>query len=247
MTAGSLTGLNSQTVAVDSSWNNQVGDTMRLWRADGTAVSLQVIAVLATTLAGPSLVVDPHNAVDPNNAGAAMPDRVYVTAASPAARTALLAAARSSGARVVPVSGWSATVSNQEQQQNQVGLELLLGIAIAYSAIGIAGAFLMSAGGRKPELTLLHKTGAVRRQIVWFVTAESLVLTLAGIILSALVAGLMLGCLDLALSNEAGDVPVVLPWALLGEILAGCAAIAVVTTAVPAWLRFRPRRLLRHP
>lgn len=68
-------------------------------------------------------------------------------------------------------------------------MELLLGIAIAYSAIGIASTFLMSAGSRKSELALLHKNGAIRRQIVWFVVAESLVLTLIGIAASAVVSG----------------------------------------------------------
>ena len=93
----------------------------------------------------------------------------------------------------MPVSAWTAAVSDQQAKQNQVGLELLLGIAIAYSAIGIASTFGMSAGGRRSELALLHKTGAIRRQVVWFITAESLVLTLAGITASAVVSGLVLG------------------------------------------------------
>ena len=38
--AGSLTGLDDQTIAVDSSWNEHVGDTMSIWRPDGTPVSL---------------------------------------------------------------------------------------------------------------------------------------------------------------------------------------------------------------
>jgi putative ABC transport system permease protein len=234
--AGSLTGLNDRAIAVDSSWDKHVGDTVSLWQADGTPVSLKVIAVMAASLSGPSLVVDLRNA------GAAMPDRVYVRAEPGTSGTALLAAARSQHARVVPVSGWSAAVSDQEVKQNQVGLELLVGIAIAYSAIGIASTFLMSVGGRGSELALLHKTGAIRRQIVWFITAESLVLTLIAIAASAVVSGFFLGGLYVALTAEAGSVSMTLPWPLIGVILAGCVVIAILTSALPAWLQFRPGR-----
>jgi putative ABC transport system permease protein len=234
--AGSLTGLDDRTIAVGSSWGKHVGDTMSLWQPDGTLLSLKVIAVMASSLSGPSLVVDLHNA------GAAMADRVYVKTDSGASQAALLAAARSQHARVVPVSGWSAAVSDQQAEQNRVGLELLLGIAIAYSAIGIAGTFLMSVGGRRSELALLHKTGAIRRQIVWIVAAESLVLTLTGIAVSAVVSVLVLGGLYVALTGEAGPASIILPWPLIGAILAGCVVIATLTSAGPAWFQLRPRR-----
>jgi len=237
VTAGSLAGLDDQTIAVDSSWNKHVGDTMSLWQPDGTPVSLKIIAVVASSgLSAPSLIVDLHNA------GAALPARVYVKTDSGAAGAALLAAVRSQHARVVPVSSWSAAVSDQQAKQNQVGLELLLGIAIAYSLIGIANTFLMSTGGRRSELTLLHKTGAIRRQIVWIIAAESLVLTLIGIVLSAVVSSLVLGGLYVAVTGEIGSVSIILPWPLVGAILAGCVVIAVLTSTLPAWFQFRPRR-----
>jgi putative ABC transport system permease protein len=213
-----------------------VGDTLSLWEPDGTPVSLKVVGVVAATLSGPSLIVDLHNA------GAAMPDRVYVKADSAASRAAVLAAARSQHARVVPAAAWSAAVSDQQAEQNQVGLELLLGIAIAYSAIGIASTFGMSAGGRRSELALLHKTGAIRRQVVWFIAAESLVLTLIGIAAAAIVAGLVLSGLWAALAGEVGAVSLVLPWPLIGTILAGCVVIALLTSALPAWFQFRAGR-----
>ena len=213
-----------------------MGDTLSLWQSDGTPVSLKVVAVMAATLSGPSLVVDLHNA------GEARPARVYVKTDSGASRAALAAVVRSQHARVVPVSAWTAAVSDQQAEQNQVGLELLLGIAIAYCAIGIASTFGMSAGSRRSELALLHKTGAIRRQVVWFIAAESLVLTLAGIAASVVVSGLVLGGLWAALTGEVGAVSLVLPWPLIGAILAGCMLIAMLTSALPAWFQFRPRR-----
>jgi putative ABC transport system permease protein len=239
VTAGSLTGLNDQTIAVGSSWNKHVGDTMSLWQPDGTPVSLKVIAVVASSsLSGPSLIVDLHNA------GAAMPDQVYVETDSSAADAALLAAVRSQHARVVPISRWSAAVSDQQAEQNQVGLELLLGIAIAYSAIGIANTFLMSTGGRRSELALLHRTGAIRRQIMWTIAAESMTLTLIGIVLSVVVSGLVLGGLYAALTGETGSVSIILPWPVVGALLAGCMVIAILASTLPAWFQLRPKRRL---
>jgi len=234
--AGSLRGLDDRTIAVDSSWHKHVGDTMRLWRADGTPMSLTIVAVVTATLSGPSLIVGQRNA------GAVMPDRAYVTTGSKTATEALLAAVGSQHARAVPVSGWTAAVSDQQAEQNRVGLELLLGIAVAYSAIGMASTFLMSVAGRKSELALLHNSGAIRRQITWFITAESLVLTLIAIALSAAVCCLVLGGLHLAIDGEVGAVPVVIPWPSVAAILAGCVVIAVVTSAVPAWCQLLPRR-----
>jgi putative ABC transport system permease protein len=235
VTAGSLSRLDDQTIAVDSSWDKHVGQTVSLWEPDGTQVSLKVIAVVATSLSGPGLIVDLHNA------GVAMPDRVYVRTDSGASDAALLAAVRAQHARVVPVSGWSVSVSDQQAEQNQIGLELLLGIAIAYSAIGIASTFLMSVAGRRSELALLNKTGAVRRQIVWFIAAESMALTLIGIALSAAISGLTLASLCIAIAGQAGSVPTTLPWPLIGAILAGCVLIAVLTSALPAWFQLLPR------
>jgi putative ABC transport system permease protein len=236
ITAGSLTGLDDQTIAVSSSWDEHVGDHITLRRPDGTPVSLKIIAVLASPgPSGPSLIVDLHNA------GTAMPDRAYVKTGTGAPAAALLAAVRAHHARAVPVSRWSAAVSDQQAKQNQTGLELLLGIAIAYSAIGIATTFLMAASGRRPELALLHKTGATRRQITWIITAESLALTLIGIILSAGVSGLTLASLYASLSSQIGSIPITLPWPLAAAIPAGCVLIALLTSTLPAWIQLRPR------
>ena len=234
--AGSLSGLDGQTIAVDSSWNKHVGDTMSLWRADGTPMSLRIVAVVAATLSGPSLIVDQ------GNAGTVLPDRAYVSADSAAAAAALRAAARSQHARVEPVASWTGAVADKQAEQNRVGLELLLGIAVSYCAIGMASTFLMSVAGRRSELALLHKSGAIRRQITWFIAAESLVLTLIAIAVSAVIACLVLGGLHLAIDREVGAVPVVIPWAPAGAILAGCVVIAVLTSAVPAWFQLLPSR-----
>jgi putative ABC transport system permease protein len=234
---GSLAELGDHTIAVGSSWHERVGATMRLWRPDGTPVLLRVVAILAPGLSGVSLVVDA------GNAGDAMPGVVYVrlrggaagaTAATAAtAAASLRAVAGQAGARVVPASRWSAAVSDQQAEQNQVGLELLLGIAIAYSAIGIASTSLMSTSGRGRELALLRLTGATRRQIAWIISAESLALTFAAVAASAVISGLVLGGLWAAFARAAGFTPIVVPWLLVAIITGASALIGVVASALP--------------
>ena len=230
---GSLAGLDAHTIAVDSSWHQRLGDTMSLWRPDGTPISLRVVAILAPSRSGVSLVVDS------GNAGDVMPSVVYVrlrgdaTVAAGAAVASLQAVARQADARVVPASRWSAAVSDQQAEQNQVGLELLLGIAIAYSAIGIASTSLMSTSGRRPELALLRLTGATRRQIAWIISAESLALTCAAVAASAAISGLVLGGLWVAFARAAGFTPIVVPWPLVAIITGASALIGVVASALP--------------
>ena len=240
--AGSLAALNAHTIAVDSSWNERLGATMSLWRPDGIPVSLRVVAILAPSRSGVSLVVDA------GYAGNAMPSVLYVrlrggpaSATGPAAVAALQAVARQAGDRVVPASRWSAAVSDRRNAQNQVGLELLLGIAIAYSAIGIASTSLMSTSGRKAELELLRLSGATRRQIAWIISAESLALTFVAVAVSAAISGLVLGGLWVAFARAAGSTPIAVPWLLIAVITGACALIGVVASALPV-LGFRESR-----
>jgi putative ABC transport system permease protein len=230
---GSLADLDAHTIAVDSSWHESLGATMSLWRPDGTPVSLRIVAILAPSQSGVSLVVDS------GNAGDAMPSVVYVRlrggagSATAAAVASLQAVARQADDRVVPASRWSAAVSDQRSEQNQVGLELLLGIAIAYSAIGSASTSLMSTSGRRPELALLRLTGATRRQTAWFIAAESLTLTFAAVAASAVISGLVLGGLWVASGRAAGFTPIVVPWLLIGGITLASALIGVAASTLP--------------
>jgi len=87
--AGSLADLGDHTIAVDSSWHERLGATMRLWLPDGTPVSLRVVAILAPGLSGISLVVDADNTVSvrPVELGALFGDmRSIVSGLSPGDR-----------------------------------------------------------------------------------------------------------------------------------------------------------------
>jgi hypothetical protein len=76
--------------------------------------------------------------VDLGDSGVAMPSSIYVKADSAASRAAPVAAVRSQLGGVLPVSSWSAVVSDQQAAQNRAGLELLLGIVAVAGGTGFA-------------------------------------------------------------------------------------------------------------
>ncbi|WP_252847177.1 FtsX-like permease family protein [Actinoallomurus purpureus] len=235
---GSLAGLNDQSVAVDRSWHKHVGDVMRLWLADGTPVTLRVAAVLDAGL-GDRLVVTG------GNAGRALPDRVHVRlrpgADRAAALTALRAATYGTGARTVPTARWTAAVGDRQQRQTELGLVVLLGVAIAYSALAIATTSLTSISGRDREFTVLRLSGATRRQVLSMVTGESLLLVTTGVALAAAVSALLLAAMGLALGRLVGSPVLVVPWSALGMIAGGSTLIALLASVVTAGLRLRRR------
>ncbi|HKT03197.1 MAG TPA: ABC transporter permease, partial [Rugosimonospora sp.] len=239
VTSGSLDAVSDSTVAVDAGWGRRVGDSMKLWLADGTPVNLRVVAVFDSGLGGTSLVLSQRNA------GRALPDRMYLRLDPGADRTAvqdaLQDAARTGGARVVPSDRWAAAVSDRQAAQTRLGLVVLLGIAIAYSGIGIANTFLMAVSAQRRELALLRLSGASRRQVLSVVLGESTLLACAGIVLAALVSVVVLGGLDTAFARLVGATPVVLPRVLTGAIAGGGIVLALVATAIPALLILRRR------
>jgi putative ABC transport system permease protein len=87
--------------------------------------------------------------------------------------------------------------------------------------------------GRRPELALLRLTGATRRQIVWIIAAESLVLTIAAVAASAAISGLVLGGLWVAFAHAAGFTPIAVPWLLIAIITGASALIGVVGSTLP--------------
>jgi putative ABC transport system permease protein len=121
----------------------------------------------------------------------------------------------------------------------------LVGIAIAYSAIGIASTFVLSTRGRAAEWALLRLAGATRKQITGIIVAEALVLTLLGIAAAAVVSAVVLGALPVALARAGAATPLVLPWPLIAGVTGGAVLISAATSAIPGWLQFRPHRA--HP
>ena len=235
--SGSLAALDDRSIAVDTSWDKRVGDTVKVWLADGTPISLRVCAVLSAGLGDNAPIVTPANAAR------AVPNRILVRVRPGVDRAAIgTALARISGTRTVPTANWTAAVADRQTEQTRLGLDVLLGIAVVYSALGIANTFLMSVIGRRRELALLRLSGATMRQIIGVTAAESLLLAAIATILAGGVTGLLLAGLHIAYGWGS---PIVVPWTTTAAIAGGGALIAVLAAALPvrSLLRGNPAAL----
>ncbi|MEV4253106.1 hypothetical protein AB0J52_08030, partial [Spirillospora sp. NPDC049652] len=195
---GSLDGLTDATVALDRSWHKRVGESTRLWLADGTPATLRVTAVFDAEPGGPRIVLGPHR-----TGSAAGPDRVYLRAdalAAPAVRAALrqpgagpdVRAFDTPAAKVVTISRWTAAVSDRQAEQTRVGLLVMIGIAGVYGAIGTVATAATAISGRRRELALLRRIGTTRPQALRFVLQEYALLALAGVLTAGGAAGVVL-------------------------------------------------------
>jgi putative ABC transport system permease protein len=236
VTHGSLADLAENTVAVDSSWHKHVGDTLTLWLPDGRPAVLRVIAVLQ---AGPGIAPVVLNAKD---TGRALPDRAYTRPRPGTSPDALRGALRAAGADLRPTAAWTASVTDRQAAQSRLGLVVLLGISLGYSAIASVSSFATLVAGRRRELETLRLSGAVRRQIVGGAAAEAAALAVAATVLAALVAAAQLAAMSLALAGPRTVAPVVAPWPLLAAIAATGTAVAVASAALAAALATRPQR-----
>ncbi len=239
VSAGSPAGLDDHTIIVDKTWNRHVGDTVRLWLADGSEVSLRVTAVLSTADTADSAFVTPRYA------GAALPAQIYVRlrpgSSRAAVSVALAAATRDLGARAQPVADWTAAANAKNAEQTLLGLIVILGIAVVYSAIAIVNTLAMATAERKRDLAVLQLAGATRRQVLRVLAAESMLIVLVGVTLAAGVTVITFAGLLSALYQLVGSTPVSVPWVTICVTVAACAVVAFLGSVVPARLALRTR------
>ncbi|MFF2477052.1 ABC transporter permease [Streptomyces sp. NPDC058066] len=238
--SGDIRHLDDRSIVVNEEWeHHRVGDRLSVWLGDGRRTSLRVAAVLARGTG------DNGAYVTMANAGAAPIDRIDVRltpGASPAAVTdALRAATSGHDVRVRTAAAWLDATHPRVKPQTRQGMLLLLGIALTYTAISLAGTQLMSASVRDGELRALRRAGATRAQVRLMLAGEALVAVAAGTALGLGVTALNLGGLAAALgllTPESGagagagagaglEAGVVVPWGVVGSAVGVCAVVAV--------------------
>ncbi|MFI9774025.1 FtsX-like permease family protein [Streptomyces sp. NPDC051956] len=242
--AGDIRRLDDRSIVVNQEWeHHRVGDRLTVWLGDGRRTTLRIAAVLARGTG------DNGAYLTMANAGAAPVDRIDVRLtpdASPAtAAGALRAATSGHDVRVRTAAAWLDATHPRVKPQTRQGMLLLLGIALTYTAISLAGTQLMAASVRDGELRALRRAGATRAQVRWMLAGEALVAVAAGTALGLAVTALNLGGLAAALGLLApgsgagtglgtgigsgiGNRPgVVVPWGVVGSAVGVCAVVAV--------------------
>ncbi|MER5310007.1 FtsX-like permease family protein [Streptomyces sp. NPDC002773] len=226
--AGDLRDLDDRSIVVNEEFERRrVGETVEVWRADGTGpVRLRVAAVLALGTGDNGPYVTRANA--PGSAH----DRIEARGGGTATPHALAA----SGGTVRTADAW-ADVGHRssDNPQKRLGMVLVLGIALVYTVIGLANTLLMATSVRGGELSSLRLAGATRAQVLRVVTGEATLAVAIGTVLGLAVTALVLGTLGAGLAALSAPVALALPWATVGGTAGVCAAVAVAASALPAW------------
>ena len=241
--AGSLDGMDAGTVAVSttaaSGLGARIGGRIRLWLGDGTLVSLRVVAIYARGLGFGDITV----ARDLVAAHIDDPlDNTVLIKTAPGATgvpAALSAIARGyPGVRVLDRAGIRAQLAAQ-QQANADAQYLEMALIIAFTAIAVANTLAMATAGRSREFELLRLIGTSRRQVLRMMRWESLVVTLAAVILGSLISTVTLAAFSLGITGS--YTPYVPPLAYLAIIAVATAlTFAVTEVTVRGALRGRP-------
>lgn len=238
--AGSLAGLDDGSIVVNEEWmTTKVGERVGVWLADGREVTLRVAAVLSTGTGNNGVYVTPRNA------GGAPVDRIDVKVTGGTGRSAvaarLEAAGRATGTEVATRAAWSAADRRKSGENTRRGLLMILLIALVYTGIALANTQVMATSDRVRDLAVLRLAGATKAQVLRLVGAEALIVVAVGAVLGGAVAALNLLGVRAALGLLGVDSAVVVPWGVIGTVLAVSALLAVVFAVLPATLALRTR------
>ncbi|GAA3203922.1 FtsX-like permease family protein [Nonomuraea helvata] len=231
VSAGSLAELRDDTIAVSPTWELGLGQRVKMWRADGSQVSLKVVALLGTGSAADSYVTPAH-------AFSALPSAAYVKLRPGASATevgrALEQAAKGHNARAATKAAWAATAADRRASASRLGLLAVLGIMLSYTVIALVNTLLMAAPDRAPEHGALRLLGATKAQLLRYVMAEALLVVAVGVILAAVATALGLLGLYAALVQLTGPGAVDVPWQPVTGVIGLCAVLAVLAAVLPA-------------
>ncbi|MFD6200627.1 FtsX-like permease family protein [Streptomyces rubiginosohelvolus] len=244
VTAGRLADLDDDAIVVNEEWlTTRVGDRVTVWLGDGSERSLRIAAVLATGTGDNGVYVTPRNA------GGADVDRIDVEVAPGGDRRAVAAAldtaAADTGTRVATRAAWLAPTAPGPDDHTRTGLRMILGIALLSTATALANTLVMATSGRGRDLAVLRLAGATVPQVLRLVVAEAVAAVGVGAVLGGLVAAVNLLVVWCALALLGVTSAVVVPWAMLGLVVAAAALLAAGSAVLPALsaLRTRPVEL----
>ncbi|WP_200304477.1 FtsX-like permease family protein [Streptomyces adelaidensis] len=243
--AGDVRDLDDRSIVVNEEWErHEVGRSVQVWLGDGRPVRLRIVAVLARGTG------DNGAYVTAANAGGGVVDRVEVRV-GPGVDPGVVAAAlrggggagRGGGGKVrggggkVRGGGGEVQVRTAEEwlaanrpgtgAETRLGFLVVLGIALVYAGISLAGTLLMDTAARGGELRTLRLAGATRRQVLVVVVGEGLVGVVVGVLLGVGVTAVNLAGVAGALGVLSAPVGVEVPWGVVGGCALVCGVVAV--------------------
>ncbi|YCK40023.1 FtsX-like permease family protein [Actinomadura sp. ATCC 39365] len=231
VTAGSLAKLGDDTIAVSPTWELNLGQRVRMWRADGSQATLTVVALLGAGSPADAYLASAH-------ALSAPPSVAYVKlrpgASATEVRQALQRATDGHNARALTKAAWATATNDRQTSASRLGLLVVLGIMLSYTVIALVNTLLMAAPDRVGEHAALRLLGAAKAQVLRYVMAEALLVVAVGVVLAAVATGLGLLGLYAALAQLSGPVAIDVPWQPVTGLIGLCSVLAVLTAVLPA-------------
>ncbi|WP_405403343.1 ABC transporter permease [Streptomyces sp. NBC_01104] len=244
--AGSLDALKGASVAVSSdlaaSHDWRVGDRLDAAMADGTPLTVKVVALVETPLSL-SEVLLPYASVAAHLTGDEQPTAAFVSTGSGAAP----ALAAADGAKVTPAAEWGSGDDDPRARSDWITMIAILGPALLYALIAIINTMMMSTGDRLRDFATLRLTGGNDRQVLSMVGVEAVLTAATATVLAVLVttgtqaASLML--INRRVLDAGSALSLSLPWTAIGASALAALALALVSSVLPARLALRARAL----
>ncbi|MFD0551323.1 FtsX-like permease family protein [Streptomyces rectiviolaceus] len=239
--AGDVRDLDDRSIVVNEEWERRrVGERVDVWLGDGRPARLRIVAVLARGTGDNGAYVTAANAGGGSGAGpgvrsgAVQVDRIDVGLRDGADRGEVAGALREragSGVggevRVRAAEEWLADTHPAAKPQTRLGMVVLLGIALVYTVISLAGTLLMATSVRGPELRSLRMAGATWGQVRMVVAGESLLAVAVGAVLGLAVTAVNLGALSAGLARLSAPAGVAIPWGMVGVAAGVCAVVGL--------------------
>jgi putative ABC transport system permease protein len=217
-----------------------VGGTLTVAGADGTAVRLRIAGIVERTLpgrTGETLVVGWDDAARLGAAGADAFAVRFEPSATAAERAALAEEARALALEPVPLERINGAIG--AALDRVFGLfDALALVAVIIASLGIVNTLTMNVLERVREIGVLRAAGMTRRQVWRSVVVEAGITGLAGAILGV-VTGLAVGALMVVFAGGDLNTALGVPWAAVAVAVVLGVVLAMVAAAYPARLASR--------
>ncbi|KAB2350883.1 ABC transporter permease [Actinomadura rudentiformis] len=221
--SGSLAEFGDGTMAVRENLGLKVGDKKSFSMADGTPVTLRVVAVYKRGLGFGDFTL-PHALVA---AHVDVPMGTVLVSAPSVSRDALSkATAAFPGLNVQE----RATAPDKADGGTAVNY-LSLALIVAFAAISMVNTLAMAIAGRVREIALLRLAGATKRQVLRTLGLETWAVALIAAVLGTAIALVTLTAFSTGMTGSATPH---IPLAGYAAIIAGSALLALLATTVPA-------------
>ncbi|WP_327010019.1 ABC transporter permease [Dactylosporangium sp. NBC_01737] len=210
-----------------------VGQAVDLWLADGHRVRLRLTGVYERSRGFgdavlPAALVAAH---DPRGLVRGIAVRTGDDGTAGRIRAAV------PGVLVTPATGAAAAGDAQEQQG---AWELMVAVSLGFTAIAILNTFAIATAGRRREFADLRLAGATTGQLHRLAAREALVAVTAGLVLGALITGVVVGTFSVA---QDGTFRVIVDPATYATMAFGVAALGLLAGVLPARVLLRRRAL----